>query len=180
LSNEGLAFNLLDTPGQPGFQRGHLPHPDRGRQRGHGAQRRRQRYRGGIEEQTRKLFEAAGCATCRSSPLSTSWIANGQDRFDLLDEIEQALALDLTPASWPIGMGRDFLGTYDLFADALFLIEPRQVTGLVVSHYHGVTISISGAKRRKSASLKVSSRRSPCASIVATTLASWTWRPPKE
>jgi peptide chain release factor 3 len=40
-----------------------------------------------------------------------------------LDEIEQSLALDLTPASWPIGMGRDFLGTYDLFADALLLFE---------------------------------------------------------
>jgi hypothetical protein len=40
-----------------------------------------------------------------------------------LDEIEQALALDVTPASWPIGMGRDFLGTWDLFADALLLFE---------------------------------------------------------
>ena len=47
----------------------------------------------------------------------------GRDPFDLLDEIEQALALDVTPASWPIGMGRDFLGTYDLFADALLLFE---------------------------------------------------------
>jgi peptide chain release factor 3 len=37
-----------------------------------------------------------------------------------LDEIEQALALDVTPASWQIGMGGDFLGTYDLFADAAF------------------------------------------------------------
>ena len=36
----------------------------------------------------------------------------GRDPFDLLDEIEQSLALDVTPASWPIGMGRDFLGTY--------------------------------------------------------------------
>ena len=45
------------------------------------------------------------------------------DPFDLLDEIEQSLALDVTPASWPIGMGRDFLGTYDLFADALLLFE---------------------------------------------------------
>ncbi len=35
----------------------------------------------------------------------------GRDPFDLIDEIEQALALDVTPASWPIGMGRDFLGT---------------------------------------------------------------------
>jgi peptide chain release factor 3 len=45
------------------------------------------------------------------------------DPFDLLDEIEQSLALDVTPASWPIGMGRDFLGTYDFFADALLLFE---------------------------------------------------------
>jgi hypothetical protein len=52
-----------------------------------------------------------------------------RDPFDLLDEIEQALALDVTPASWPIGMGRDFLGTYDLFADAL-LLEPK-VAGFV-------------------------------------------------
>jgi peptide chain release factor 3 len=47
----------------------------------------------------------------------------GRYPFDLLDEIEQALALDVTPASWPIGRGRDFLGTYDLFADALLLFE---------------------------------------------------------
>jgi translation elongation factor EF-G len=33
----------------------------------------------------------------------------GRDPFDLLDEIEQALALNVTPASSPIGMGRDFL-----------------------------------------------------------------------
>ena len=42
----------------------------------------------------------------------------GRDPFDLIDEVEQSLALDATPASWPIGMGRDFLGTYDLFHDA--------------------------------------------------------------
>jgi peptide subunit release factor RF-3 len=47
----------------------------------------------------------------------------GRDPFDLLDEIEHSLALDVTPASWPIGMGRDFLGSYDLFADALLLFE---------------------------------------------------------
>jgi peptide chain release factor 3 len=46
-----------------------------------------------------------------------------RDPFDLLDEIEQSLALDVTPASWPTGMGRNFLGTYDLFADALLLFE---------------------------------------------------------
>jgi peptide chain release factor 3 len=47
----------------------------------------------------------------------------GRDPFDLFGEIEQGLALDVKPASWPIGMGLDFLGTYDLFADALLLSE---------------------------------------------------------
>ena len=47
----------------------------------------------------------------------------GRDPFDLLYGIEQSLSLDVPPASWPIGMGRDFLGTYHLFADVLLLFE---------------------------------------------------------
>jgi peptide subunit release factor RF-3 len=77
----------------------------------------------GIEEQTRKLFEV-----CRLRDVSIITFVNKLDReardpFDLLDEIEQSLALDVTPASWPIGMGRDLLGTRNLFADALLLFE---------------------------------------------------------
>jgi len=65
---------------------------------------------------------------CRLRDVPSITFANkldreGRDPFDLLDEIEQSPALDVTPASWPIGMGRDFLGTYDLFADALLLFE---------------------------------------------------------
>ena len=71
----------------------------------------------GIEEQTRKLFEV-----CRLRDVPIITFINKLDResrdpFDLIDEIEQTLALDATPASWPIGMGRDFLGTYDLFEE---------------------------------------------------------------
>ena len=47
----------------------------------------------------------------------------GRDPFDLLDEIEQSLALDVTSVSWPIGVGRDFLGRYDLVAHARLLFE---------------------------------------------------------
>src|SRR5205823_2816504 len=75
----------------------------------------------GIEAQTLKLFEV-----CRLRDVPIITFVNKLDResrdpFDLLDEIERTLALDVTPASWPIGMGRDFLGTYDLFQDALLL-----------------------------------------------------------
>src|SRR5881398_3878887 len=77
----------------------------------------------GIEEQTRKLFEV-----CRLRDVPIITFVNkldreGRDPFDLMDEIEQTLALDVTPASWPIGMGRRFLGCYDLLHDHLVLLE---------------------------------------------------------
>jgi peptide chain release factor 3 len=58
----------------------------------------------GIEEQTRKLFEV-----CRLRDVPIITLVNKLDResrdpFDLLDEIEQSLALDVTPASRPIGI----------------------------------------------------------------------------
>ena len=37
-----------------------------------------------------------------------------RDPFDLLDEIEKTLALDVAPITWPLGGGRSFKGTYDL------------------------------------------------------------------
>ncbi|MGB0747334.1 MAG: peptide chain release factor 3 [Magnetospiraceae bacterium] len=77
----------------------------------------------GIEEQTRKLFEVC---RLRDIPIVTfinKMDRDGQESFHLLDEIEQNLALDVTPASWPIGMGKGFLGCYDLFNDNLVLLE---------------------------------------------------------
>ena len=67
--------------------------------------------KGGIEEQTRKLFEV-----CRLRDVPIITFVNkldrkGRDPFDLLDEIEQSLALDVAPTSWLIAIGRDFLGT---------------------------------------------------------------------
>ncbi|MEZ0259469.1 MAG: peptide chain release factor 3, partial [Alphaproteobacteria bacterium] len=77
----------------------------------------------GIETQTLKLFEVC---RLRDMPIITfinKLDREGLDPFDLLDEIEKKLALDVTPASWPIGMGRNFLGCYDLLNDQLLLAE---------------------------------------------------------
>src|SRR6056297_120180 len=76
-----------------------------------------------VESQTRKLFEV-----CRLRDLPILTFCNKMDResrdtFEIIDEIQEALALDVTPASWPIGMGREFLGTYDLINDRLLLME---------------------------------------------------------
>ena len=39
----------------------------------------------------------------------------GKDAFDLLDEVEQKLGLRVTPLSFPIGMGYDFKGIYNIW-----------------------------------------------------------------
>ncbi len=77
----------------------------------------------GIQEQTRKLFEV-----CRLRDMPIVTFINKMDReardpFDLLDEIEQTLQIEVTPASWPIGMGQLFKGCYDLLNDRLMLVE---------------------------------------------------------
>lgn len=80
----------------------------------------------GIEEQTRKLFEV-----CRLRDMPIITFINKMDReaqepFNLLDEIEKTLALDVTPITWPIGMGERFRGCYDLLNDTLYLFEAGQ------------------------------------------------------
>lgn len=111
-------FNLLDTPGHEDFSEDTyrtLTAVDSAVMVLDAAK--------GIEPQTYKLFEVC---RLRDIPITTfinKMDRDGQDPFDLLDEIEQKLALDLTPASWPIGMGRNFKGCYDLIHDRLILME---------------------------------------------------------
>ena len=77
----------------------------------------------GIEARTRKLFEV-----CRLRDIPIITFINKMDResrdpFDLLDEIEKTLALDTAPVTWPIGRGRDFVGTYDIATGEMRLIS---------------------------------------------------------
>ncbi len=114
----GKVFNLLDTPGHEDFSEDTyrtLTAVDSAVMVLDAAK--------GIETQTLKLFEVC---RMRDVPIVTfinKMDRDGQDPFNLLDEIEQKLALDVTPASWPIGMGRDFKGCYDLLADELVLFD---------------------------------------------------------
>ncbi|MBT4167784.1 MAG: peptide chain release factor 3, partial [Rhodospirillaceae bacterium] len=117
----GCTFNLLDTPGHQDFSEDTyrtLTAVDSAVMVLDAAR--------GIQEQTRKLFEV-----CRLRDVPIVTFINKMDResrepFDLLDEIEQSLALDVVPASWPIGMGRRFKGCYDLFSDRLVLMDKSE------------------------------------------------------
>ena len=111
-------FNLVDTPGHSDFSEDTyrtLTAVDAAIMVIDGAK--------GVESQTRKLFEI-----CRLRDLPILTFCNKMDResrdtFEIIDEIQQNLAIDVAPASWPIGMGRDFLGCYDILHDRLELMD---------------------------------------------------------
>ena len=115
---DNLVFNLLDTPGHEDFSEDTyrtLTAVDSAVMVIDAAK--------GIEARTRKLFEV-----CRLRDIPIITFINKMDResrdtFELLDEIEKTLALDTTPMTWPVGRGRDFLGTYDIATGGVRLLE---------------------------------------------------------
>ena len=105
---DGITFNLLDTPGHEDFSEDTyrtLTAVDSAIMVIDAAK--------GIEPQTRKLFEVC---RLRSVPIIT--FVNKVDRegrspFETLDEVADALALDVCPMAWPVGLGGQFQGVLD-------------------------------------------------------------------
>ena len=105
----GVVFNLLDTPGHEDFSEDTyrtLTAVDSAIMVIDAAK--------GIEAQTLKLFEV-----CRLRDIPIIIMVNkvdreGVDPFGLLDDVAETLQLDLSPQVWPVGMGSDFYGVYDL------------------------------------------------------------------
>ena len=69
----------------------------------------------GVEEQTEKLVEVCRMRNIPMIVFINKMDREGKDAFDLLDEIEQKLNLRVTPLSFPIGMGYDFKGIYNIW-----------------------------------------------------------------
>ncbi len=121
---DGRIFNLLDTPGHEDFSEDTyrtLTAVDSAIMVIDAAK--------GIEARTRKLFEV-----CRLRDIPILTFINKMDResrdpFDLLDEIEKTLALDTAPVTWPLGQGRDFVGTHDMATGKVRLLDADGKTG---------------------------------------------------
>ena len=115
---DGYVFNLLDTPGHEDFSEDTyrtLTAVDCAVMVIDAAK--------GIEARTRKLFEV-----CRLRDIPILTFINKMDResrdpFELLDEIEKTLALDTAPVNWPVGRGRDFVGTIAIEGGGVRLVE---------------------------------------------------------
>src|SRR5699024_3657594 len=80
----------------------------------------------GIEPQTERLLQVC---RARNTPIIT--FVNKLDRevqqpLDLISELESHLEMDVIPFTWPVGMGRNFQGVFDLEHDCMRLFRPGQ------------------------------------------------------
>ena len=80
----------------------------------------------GVESQTENLMEV-----CRMRDTPVIVFINkmdryGKDPFDLLDEIEEKLKIKVRPLAWPIGMGDEFKGVYNIYDKTLRLFHANK------------------------------------------------------
>ena len=90
----------------------------------------------GVEAQTMKLMEVC---RMRNTPIITfinKLDREGMEPLDILAEMEDKLQIECTPLSWPIGMGKEFKGVYNIHQHQLHLFTPSKSTrtkeGIVV------------------------------------------------
>jgi peptide chain release factor 3 len=79
----------------------------------------------GVEMQTEKLVKVCQMRDTPIIVFINKLDRVGKDPFDLLEEIEEKLNLNVVPLSWPIGMGPDFRGVYNIFEKKLMLFSPH-------------------------------------------------------
>ncbi|CAA0188172.1 peptide chain release factor 3 [Tenacibaculum maritimum] len=77
----------------------------------------------GVEPQTEKLVEVCRMRNIPMLVFINKLDREGKDAFDLLDEVEQKLGLHVTPMSFPIGMGYDFKGIYNIWEKKINLFS---------------------------------------------------------
>lgn len=78
----------------------------------------------GVEPQTIRLLQVC---RARNTPIIT--FINKLDRevqqpLDLLSEIESHLQMDAIPFTWPVGMGRNFGGVFDIRHQQMYVFKP--------------------------------------------------------
>jgi peptide chain release factor 3 len=80
----------------------------------------------GVEARTIKLMEVT---RLRDTPIIT--FMNKMDRdvrdpMEVMDEVEDVLKIKCAPITWPIGMGKEFKGVYNILTDEVFLYQSGQ------------------------------------------------------
>ncbi len=118
---KGIKINLLDTPGHKDFAE--------------------DTYRtltavdsvilvidaaNGVEAQTERLMEVCRMRNTPVIIFINKMDREGQDPFDLLDELESKLNIKVRPLAWPIGIGAKFQGVYNIYQNSVNLFKANK------------------------------------------------------
>ena len=77
----------------------------------------------GVEAQTERLMEVCRMRKTPVIVFVNKMDLEGQDPFDLLDELESKLDIKVRPLSWPISGGATFQGVYNLYDQNVRLFQ---------------------------------------------------------
>ena len=113
--------NLLDTPGHEDFSEDTyrtLTAVDSALMVLDGAK--------GVEDRTIKLMQVCRLRTTPIVSFVNKLDRDIRDPIELIDEVEDVLKINVTPVTWPIGMGRHFKGVYHLRNDVIHVYEKGQ------------------------------------------------------
>ena len=80
----------------------------------------------GVEMQTRKLMEVCRMRNTPVIVFVNKLDREGRDPFDILDELEAELKINVRPLSWPINIGQKFKGVYNIYEENLNLFTPNK------------------------------------------------------
>jgi len=93
----------------------------------------------GVEEQTEKLMQVCRLRNTPVIIFINKLDREGRNPIELLDEIEEKLAIKVRPLSYPFGMGISFRGVYNIFNNtfAFFGVNKQQVED-EVKYFNGI------------------------------------------
>lgn len=80
----------------------------------------------GVEEQTERLMEVCRMRDTPVMIFINKMDREGKDPFDLMEELEKKLNIQVQPLTWPIGIGSRFKGVYNLQQKYLNLFSPNK------------------------------------------------------
>ena len=113
--------NLLDTPGHEDFSEDTyrtLTAVDSALMVLDGAK--------GVEDRTIKLMQVCRLRTTPIISFVNKLDREIRDPIELMDEVEDVLKIQVTPVTWPIGMGPHFKGVYHLRTDTIHVYSKGQ------------------------------------------------------
>ncbi|MDQ2075059.1 peptide chain release factor 3 [Marinimicrobium sp. ABcell2] len=84
----------------------------------------------GVEDRTIKLMDVCRLRDTPILSFINKMDREARDPVELLDEIESVLKIQAVPINWPLGMGQDFKGVYNLYTDTVHLYKKGQGSGI--------------------------------------------------